>query len=141
MDGFKKIIPTELKELINLKPEGKYLFVSMAIIENPHTAIDPYCNEKIEIEFQCTNAPQGILLKVFCIPTKNSIHILKWAQMSPDEKNALHLDIYKHQRREKKEDNDLNNAYMEYEDSEIDKAYTEYEDDMECSMALEVSYN
>ena len=64
MDGFKKIIPTELKELINLKPEGKYLFLSMEIVENPHTAIDPYCNEKIEIEFQCTNAPQGILLSL-----------------------------------------------------------------------------
>ena len=104
----------------------------MAIVENLHTAIDPYTNEKFEIKFQCTNAPQGILLKVFCFPENKIVNIIKWTLMSPHESNALHLDIYKNQKGDQREKN---------VDKFFNEAYQEFEDDMDCSMALEVNYN
>ena len=129
---FKKVIPIKFNLIKNLRPHEIFLFISMCTIENQETAIDPYTQEKFQIKF--TNAPQGILLKVYCFPENQIIHIIKWALMSPHESNALHLEIYK---------NEIGNQKEGEEDFDkfFNEAYQELQDDMDCSMALQVNYN
>ena len=125
----KKVVPIEFKFLKNLRPHEKILFVSMTIIENEETAMDPYTLEKIKIKLT-TTAPQGILLKVFCFPQNEIVNIIKWTICSTHESNALNLEICKNQK-----------EWEQNVDEILNEAYQELEDDLELSMALEVNYN
>ena len=126
---FKKVVPIEFKFLKNLRPHEKILFVSMTIIENEETAMDPYTREKIKIKLT-TTAPQGILLKVFCFPQNEIVHILKWSICSTHESNALNLEIAR---------NKMQEVWAPKSDGILNEAFQELEDDLELSIALEVN--
>ena len=132
MDGFKKVIPIDLKTLTQEIPKDKYSFVCMGIVENSYIVIDPaHPKEKIKFESKIT-LPTGILLKLFCFPENKIIKILKCQNMTLDEERCLQLQIVL----EKNKTKNLQN-----EEEQMVAAVQEYEDDMNCSIALEVSHN
>ena len=137
MDGFKKVIPINLNTLTNLIPKDKYLFITKGIIYGDKLIDSNDKNNKYEYKINCNNPiPEGILLKLFCFPDKQIINILKWSIMSEAEEAALILDIHKHTSK-----NEFGTYFVADDDQDMMEAYQDFEDDMDCSMALEVSYN
>lgn len=133
MDGYKKIIHIDLDTLANLVPKEKYLFITKGIIYGNELIDSNNKNNKYKYKNNCNNPiPEGILLKLFCFPDKQIITILKWSKMSEAEETALILDIHKSR---------IKNDFVADDDKDMMEAYQDFEDDMDCNMALEVTYN